>query len=122
MVNEAVLVEQGWIQTLKPDRQKKLRDGQELFVSGLRAAAKQAGWHADHFNAMYAALSMHSHCAPTSFYRAAADPTEPAPGISPDYQYLTSGLALEYVTEALWPACKQMFAIYSELSEQHTTH
>lgn len=100
---------------LVSERQKKVLSGQELYLHGLRAVVKQAGWDVDHFNAMYAALSSHAHSAPISFYRSVLNPGEPAAGVAPDHQYVTSGLALEYATEPLGFACERMFHLYPEV-------
>lgn len=102
-------------QGLNADRQKRLLTGQELYVGGLRAAVKAAGLDVDHFNGMYAALSVHSHCAPASFYRSVHNPDEPVFATPPEYTYLASGVALEYATEPLGLACERMFQLYPEI-------
>lgn len=102
-------------QLLSSDRQKKLLTGQELYVGGLRAAVKAAGFDVDHFNATYAALSVHTHCAPASFFRSINNPDEPVFATPPEYTYIVSGVALEYATDPLGLACERMFRLYPEI-------
>src|SRR6266511_6455494 len=53
---------------LPDDKRKELRDGR-IYVSGLRDAARIAGWDVSHFDAMHTYLSMQSDTAPMSFQR-----------------------------------------------------
>jgi len=108
-----IIVSDPVFQSLDTERQQKVLKGQELYINGRNAVVREAGWDVDHFNAMYAALSSHAHSAPVSFYR--SDPFEPSASIAPDYQYVTSGLALEYATEPLGFACERMFHLYPEI-------
>jgi hypothetical protein len=101
--------------SLNAERQEKVLTGQELYVAGLRAVVKEAGWDVDHFNAMYSALSSYAHSSPASFYRSVLNPNEPDPGIAPDHRYVVCGLALEYTTEPLGWACERMFLLYPEV-------
>jgi hypothetical protein len=53
-----------------PDTQKDaLRTGTQIFVGGMRRAAKEAGWAEARFTALYSYLSAHVHGAPMSFMR-----------------------------------------------------
>lgn len=84
---------------LTDDRQKKILDGNEIYVSGLRAVVKLAGWNIDEFDGAYAYLSSYLHNAPVSFYRAedhgsTFDKTSGA-------QYSLVGFALERAGYAL---------------------
>ena len=54
---------------LPDDEKKELRDGNHIFVGGLRRAARNAGWDITFFDALHTYLSMQSHMAPMSFQR-----------------------------------------------------
>jgi hypothetical protein len=101
-------------QALNAENQHKLLSGMALYINGLRGVVREAGWDADHFDAMYVALSNYAHGAPMSFYRSVSEPDEPAAGITPDYQYAVAGLSLEYATDLLDFACRRMFNFYPE--------
>lgn len=53
-----------------PDVQKEtLRTGSQIFVGGMRRAAKEAGWDEVRFTALYNYFSAHLHAAPMSYMR-----------------------------------------------------
>ena len=99
---------------LYPEKQKELLKGQVLYLGGLRAAVRKAGFDVDHFNAMQAYLSSHTHSSPASFNRTSLDlPVRQR--LLPDDQYRTAGLALEYATDAVGLSCERMFLLYPEV-------
>ena len=55
--------------TLPSEARIRLLSGNEIFVRGMRIAAKRAGWEDAQFQAIYGYLSTHTHSAPMSFMR-----------------------------------------------------
>jgi hypothetical protein len=98
------------LQRLDAERQKKVLAGGELYINGRRGAIKEAGFDVEHFEGMYVFLSNHAHAGPVSFHHTGS--TKMASGVAPDFQYRTSGLALEYGMGALDLACQRMFHLY----------
>ncbi len=54
---------------LPEERRLKLLSGDDVYVDGIRAAARLAGWETAEFNAVYAYMSGHAHGSPVSFMR-----------------------------------------------------
>lgn len=100
---------------LDAERQKAVLGCQEMYLRGKRAVVREAGWNVKHFNSMYGLLSNHAHPSLLSFPRTLDNPEVPAVGFSPDSQYITAGVALEYATPTLGFACERMFHLYPEL-------
>lgn len=56
-------------QGLGEERKKKLLTGEEIFVGGMRKAARVAGWSEEKFISIYNDFSAHIHSAPMSYWR-----------------------------------------------------
>lgn len=56
-------------QTLNGDQQTHLLSGEAIFASGMRRAARSAGWSEDMFISTYNYFSAHIHAAPMSYWR-----------------------------------------------------
>jgi hypothetical protein len=63
------LSENAHFRGLESGVQEKLLGGMLIYIDGLRAAARYAGWDVGHFDAVYTYLSAQSHSTPMSFYR-----------------------------------------------------
>lgn len=95
------------------DKQKQLLGGQQLYLNGLRSVVKRAGWDPDRFDGVYAYLSVHSHSAPTSFYRTdkhQIDFSKPS-----EYQFGLVGFAIEHADQSIRAACKQLIDVFPDL-------
>lgn len=84
---------------LPEERRQKLLSGDDVYVNGIRAAARLAGWKTAEFNAFYAYMSGHAHGSPVSFMRIdehGVDYKRPT-----DAQYAIAGFAVEHASGSL---------------------
>jgi len=99
--------------TFDAEKQKQLLGGQQLYLNGLRSVVKRAGWDPDRFDGVYAYLSVHSHSAPTSFYRTEKHQinfSKPS-----DYQFGLAAFSLEHADQSIRAACKRLIDVFPEL-------
>ena len=97
---------------LESDVQQKLLGGMLIYVDGLRAAARNAGWDMGHFDAAYTYLSAQSHSTPMSFYRMderGLDNKTIAP-----YQFGIVGFALEHAYQSVEHATERVRKLFPE--------
>jgi hypothetical protein len=95
---------------LDTKKQKQLLSGQQLYINGLRAVVRQAGWDVDQFDGVYAYLSGHSHSAPISFYRIGQhgiDFSRPS-----GHQFGLAGFAIEHADQCIGAACKRLIDVF----------
>ncbi len=97
-------------QALAPERQGRVIAGSEIYLHGLRAAVRLAGWDVDEFDAMYGYLSSYSHSSPVSFIRLAEHSIDFK--VSTRAQRGTAGNALEFAFNALQSATERGAAAF----------
>jgi hypothetical protein len=84
---------------MKDEQQKRLLTGEEIFVGGMRRAARTAGWSEDKFIAIYNYFSAHIHAAPMSYFRMRRHSVDYlAPN---EMQYGSAAMAIEVATACL---------------------
>jgi len=97
----------------RADKRRQLLGGQQLYLNGLRSVVKRAGWDPDRFDGVYAYLSVHSHSAPTSFYRMEKHQinfSKPS-----EYQFGLAGFSLEHADQSIRAASKRLIDVFPEL-------
>jgi hypothetical protein len=104
--------ENGHFQQLESGVQEKLLGGMLLYVDGLRAVARNAGWDVGHFDAVYTYLSAQSHSTPMSFYRMGEQGIDYAT-IAPD-QFRIVGFALEHAYQSVDHATGRVRKLFPE--------
>ena len=86
-------------QGLGEERKKRLLTGEEMFVEGMRKAARVAGWSEEKFISIYNYFSAHIHSAPMSYWRMRqhrVDYLEPGP-----MQFGSAAMAIEVAVACL---------------------
>jgi hypothetical protein len=107
------------MKTFDAEKRKQLLGGQQLYLNGLRSVVKRAGWDPDRFDGVYAYLSVHSHSAPTSFYRTDThhiDFSKPS-----EYQFGLAGFALEHADQSIRAASKRLIEVFPHLFPEINT-
>ena len=101
------------MRTFDAEKRKQLLGGQQLYLNGLRSVVKRAGWDPDRFDGVYAYLSVHSHSAPTSFYRTEKHQinfSKPS-----EYQFGLAAFSLEHADQSIRAASKRLMDVFPEL-------
>lgn len=102
---------------LEEERRKKILAGSEMYVNGLRSAARIAGWDKHEFDGTYTYLSQHSHSAPVSFLRMAEHNinfSNPS-----DAQLAISSLALQVSQRSLNVCSRRIAELYPSKVPAH---
>jgi hypothetical protein len=101
-------------QKLAADEQMKALSGDAIYLGGLRAAAKKAGWEKKHFDAIYTYLSMQAHIAPMSFHRM----DEQIDYIKPtEYQLSFCAICLEFARKSLAACSLRIFGQFPDIPQ-----
>ena len=93
---------------------EKLTCGQEVYIGGVRAAVREAGWDVDSFNFLQTYLSNWVHSYPVSFIR--ADAHQLSFDKPSEFQLGFCGLLFETSSDHLSAACERMNEFTGEMS------
>jgi hypothetical protein len=101
---------------LDPERQKKIVDGGEVYLRGLRAAVREMGQDVNHFDAIWAITSNFAHAHPASYSRSGAlFVDQVANTLDLRNQFLLMDVVFDYCADWLKFVIERTFLLYPEL-------
>jgi hypothetical protein len=100
-----------FFKTLAPRTQKRLLEGEEMFLYGRHSAMLKLGWGEDITRAIYKYLSNQAHSLAMSFHRTEANKTYAQDS---SYPKVVAGFAAEFGYKALAVGCLRMFELFPD--------